>query len=379
MIARRGILASCATAGLMMLSAIGRVATAEEAVSFIGDVRAAVAVQQRDQADGTTVTEFLPALRVRPGVYLVASPSVSFRFRFAGLANRDMHGLRFDLDGPTDPGVVTVDSAYLQFQPNDRLQVRVGRLQTAFELDSVVEDGLSRHDSGGLAIDWTDGVHIALGKPKGTRLHYIGQVNRQDRSTNGVGARGPVTFESEASRVTHFLGLELAPSGSVTQAMIDMTWIPSALSEGAQGGRGTQDFLSFTARIAMDQDVAAGRVLHPAIEIGWMPITPQLESLGFASRTGRASGLALVAGLDIRLLARGALGLQLARIPAGFIASPDYPPNSRSAELRYSWWPIESRLKLDLRYRVRQQILRVSETDSRQTAHNLQLRATLRF
>jgi hypothetical protein len=58
--------------------------------------------------------------------------------------------------------------------------------------------------------------------------------------------------------------------------------------------------------------------------------------------------LALVAGIDIRPLARGALGLQLARIPAGFIASPDYPANSRSAELRYSWWPIESRLKLDL-------------------------------
>lgn len=351
----------------------------EGAIAFTGDARAAIAIQQRDLADGTTETELLPALRLRPGIDVLPGSEVSFRFRLAGLLNRDMHGLRFDADGPADPGVIAVDSAYLQFKPDDRLQVRVGRFQTAFELDSVVEDGLSRHDSGGVAVDWTDGVHIALGKPKGTRFHYIGQVNRNDRSTNGVGARGPVTFESGSSRVTHFLGLELAPSGGVTQAMVDMTWIPEAMVDDSQGSRGSRDFLSFTARLAADHNVAAGRVLHPALEIGWMPVTPQLESLGFASRSGRASGLALVAGLDIRPLARGALGLQLARIPAGFIASPDYPTNSRSAELRYSWWPIESRLKVDLRYRVRQKLLRASESESRQTAHNLQLRATLRF
>jgi hypothetical protein len=351
----------------------------EGSIAFTGDARAAIAIQQRDLADGATETELLPAFRLRSGLDVLPGSAVSLRFRVAGLINKDMHGLRLDVDGPADAGVIAVDSAYLQFKPSDRLQVRVGRFQTAFELDSVVEDGLSRHDSGGLAIDWTDGMHVVLGKPSGTRFHYIGQVNRHDRSTNGVGARGPVTFENGASRVTHFLGLELAPSGSVTQAMIDMTWIPDALAEDSQGGGRKKDFLSFTTRLAVDHNVAAGRVLHPALEIGWMPITPQLESVGFASRSGRASGLALVVGIDIRPFARGALGLQLARIPAGFIASPDYPANSRSAELRYSWWPIESRLKLDLRYRVRQQLLRASETDSRQTAQNLLLRATLRF
>jgi hypothetical protein len=365
--------------GMALFVLSGLSVAGEAAIAFTGDARAAVAIHQRDLADGTTATELLPALRLRPGIDVMPGSAMSFGFRLAALLNRDMHGLQFDADGPADPGVIAVDSAYLQFKPSDRLQARVGRFQTTFELDSVVEDGLSRHDSGGVAVDWTDGVHIALGEARGTRLHYIGQFNRNDRSTNGVGARGPVTFENGASRVTHFIGLELAPSGSLTQAMIDMTWIPNALADGTQDGRGTRDFLSFTARIAADHDVAVGRVLHPALEIGWMPITPQLESLGFASRSGHASGLALVAGLDIRPLARGALGLQLARIPAGFIASPDYPANSRSAELRYSWWPVESRLKLDLRYRVRQQILRTSEADSRQTAHNLQLRATLRF
>lgn len=351
----------------------------EGAIAFTGDARAAIAIQQRDRADGTTETELLPALRLRPGIDVLPGSAVSFRFRLAGLLNRDVHGLRFDADGPGDPGVIAVDSAYVQFKPDDRLQVRVGRIQTVFELDSVVEDGLSRHDSGGVAVDWTDGMHIALGQPTSTRLHYIAQFNRSDRSTNGVGARGPVTFENGASRVTHFLGLELAPKGSVTQAMVDMTWIPEALADGVQGDRGNRDFLAFTARLAADYKVAEGLVLHPALEIGWMPVTPKLESLGFASRSGRASGLALVTGIDIRPLARGALGLQLARIPAGFIASPDYPANSRSAELRYSWWPIESRLKLDLRYRLRQRMLRAAESDSRQTAHNLQLRATLRF
>lgn len=351
----------------------------EGAIAFTGDARAAIAIEQRDRADGTTETELLPALRLRPGIDVLPGSTVTFRFRLAGLFNRDVHGLRFDADGPADPGVIAVDSAYVQFRPDDRLQVRVGRIQTVFELDSVVEDGLSRHDSGGIAVDWTDGMHIALGQPKSTRLHYIAQLNRSDRSTNGVGARGPVTFGNGASRVTHFLGLELAPKGSVTQAMVDMTWIPEALADGVQGDRDNRDFLAFTARLAADQHVAEGLVLHPALEIGWMPVTPQLESLGFASRSGRASGLALVAGIDIRPLARGALGLQLARIPAGFIASPDYPANSRSAELRYSWWPIESQLKLDLRYRLRQQMLRAAESDSRRTAHNLQLRATLRF
>ncbi len=366
-------------AGVAVSALCGLAVAAEGAIAVTGDVRAAFVIQHRDRADGSPETDFLPALRVRPGFDVKPDSVVSFRFRLAGLVNRSMHGLRFDGDGPADPGVITLDSAYLQFEPDDRLQLRIGRLQTAFELNSVVEDGLSRHDSSGLAIDWVDGVHVALGRPSGLRFHYIGQVNRHERPTNGVGARAPVTFESPASRVTHFLGMELAPAGSLTQAMIDLTWIPDGITDTSQGGRGMRDLFSITARFSAKHELDTGRVLHPAIEIGWMPITPRMDSLGFVSRPGRASGLSLVAAFDIRPWARGALGLQLARIPAGFIVSPDYPPNSRSAELRYSWWPIESRLKLDLRYRVRQQLLRITEADSRQSVHNLQLLATLRF
>lgn len=361
-----------------LLAAPGAAAEANS-WSGTGDVRAAIAWQQQDLADGGTDADLLPALRLRPGIQYSPDDTFSLRLRLAGQLNRDMSGLRFDVDGPARPGVFAIDTANAQWRPSKHMQLRVGRFQTAFELDSVVEDGLSRHDSGGLAVDWTDGLHLTLGEADGLRVHYIGQINRRDRSTNGVGSRGPVSFERDASRVTHFLGVEMRPFGPITQAMVDLTWIPDSMSDSVAGEGGVRDLLALTGRMAADFPIAGERVLHPAFEIGWIPVPPQLATLGPYPGAGRAQGLALVAGLDIRPLAGGALGLQLARVPVGFITSPDYLPNTRSAEVRYSWRFPESRLKLDVRYRLRQELAQLAEGGSRRTTHNVLLRATLQL
>jgi hypothetical protein len=113
--------------------------------------------------------------------------------------------------------------------------------------------------------------------------------------------------------------------------------------------------------------------------VGYMPNAPAQDALGIGSTQAAADAFAVVAGLDLRPLGAGALGLQLARIPAGYLASPDYPPNTRSVEMRYSWSIAALAMKLDLRYRLRQDLERPAGAVATRTDQNLLLRATVRF
>lgn len=348
------------------------------ALAYSGDLRTSLALNLQEVRDGSEHSVLLPAMRIREGLVLTLHPAVQLRMRLAGLLDKRTSKLEFHLDDPATTGNFTLDTAYLHFSPHEKFTLQVGRLQTAFELDSVVEDSLSRHDSSGLAIDWTNGLHLIFGAAAATRLHYIGQANRKSGTTNGVGNRGPVTLAEQNSRVTHYLALEFKPQGPLTQLVVDVTTIPSALHTNGLNTHGSHDLVALTTRAAADFDLGHGLVLHPALELGFTPVTPEKQALSLARSDGGTQGLAVIAGIDLKNLGKGAVGVQYAEVKAGYLLSPDYPPNTRSIELRYSL-PVTATMKADLRYRQRRELEKSHGAAATLVDHNLLLRVTLRF
>jgi hypothetical protein len=107
-------------------------------------------------------------------------------------------------------------------------------------------------------------------------------------------------------------------------------------------------------------------------------MTPGKAAMGLVGGVTRTRGYAWVAGLDLKKPGSGALGLQWARTAAGYLVSPDYPPNTHSVEVRYSL-PIRGNMKMDLRYRLRQDLEKPIGAITRKMDRNLLLRLTVKF
>ncbi len=193
----------------------------ERHVKFIGDARAALAFKSRGDRDGEHSSEVTPAVRLRGGAAVSFLPWLDGTARLALRIDDDIEGFdfRFNYNEGIEAGDVTFDELFLALKADESLTIKGGRLQTAFEVDSVVKNSLSRHDSSGLDITWTDGVYGIIGRPSAFRLHLIGQVNPDDGPTNGVGDRGPMDYEDDASRVTYYVGLEAPPPKAVHPAL----------------------------------------------------------------------------------------------------------------------------------------------------------------
>jgi len=358
----------------------------EQYVTFGGDVRTALALNLRGNRDGTDRTNILPVVRVRGGVTLSPTPWFSATARLAGFFDEELQGLgfRFSHRRTIQSGDVTFDELFLLLKPHESLTIKIGRLQTEdppFELDSVVLDSLSRHDSSGLDVDWTDGVHVIIGRPSSFKLHMIGQVNPKEGPTNSVGVRGPLDFVDGASRVTYYMGLEAPPLKPFTQLVADVTIIPQALRPLGLGTDTKEDVVAFTMRAAADfplQDGSKPLTLHPFTEFGAMVRTPQETVLGISTSEERADPFAFVVGFDLKNLGPGALGLQFGWAQAGYLISPDYPNNAWSIETRYKVG-IAKNTVFEIRYRHRQDIEKLVGVLERQTDDNILARMTVKF
>lgn len=352
-------------------------------VTFDGDLRAALALNIREDRAGTDRTELLPAIRARGGATISVTPWLEARARLAGFLDKDVDGLGFRLSHrrTIQSGDVTFDSLFLTLRPHELFTLKIGRLQTQFEVDSVVQDSLSRNDSGGLEVNWTDGVYLTIGKSSSFKLHFIGQVNPVEGPTNGIGVRGPLVFEDGASRVTYYLGLEAPALAPFTQLIADVTIIPQAFRPLGLGTGPKEDAVAFTLKAAADfapPDGTKRLVLHPFLEFGAMLSTPQESALGISNSTERAGQVAVVAGLDLKGLGPGALGLQFAWVQAGYLISPDYPNNAWSLEARYKARVVKN-VVFEVRYRHRQDIDQFLEVSERQTDDNILARLTVKF
>ena len=352
-------------------------------VMFDGDLRAALSLNIRGNRDGTDRLELLPVVRVRGGATISVTPWLDARARLAGFLDKDVDGLdfRFSHRRTIQSGDATFDSLSLTLRPHELLTLKIGRLQTQFEVDSVVQDSLSRNDSGGLDVNWTDGVYLTIGKSSSFKLHLIGQVNPAEGPTNGVGLRGPLDFRDGASRATYYVGLEAPPLTPLTQLTADVTIIPRGLRPLGLGSDSQEDAVAFTLKAAADfalQDGTKLPILHPFLEFGAMVSTPRESVLGISNSTERAGQVAVVAGLDLKHLGPGALGFQFGWVQAGYLISPDYPNNAWSIEARYKVRVIKN-VVFEARYRHRQDIDKLLDAPERRTDDNILARLTVKF
>ena len=352
-------------------------------VTFDGDVRAALALNIREDRVGTDRTELLPAVRARGGATISVTPWLEARARLAGFLDKDVDGLGFRLSHrrTIQSGDVTFDSLFLTLRPHELFTLKIGRLQTQFEVDSVVQDSLSRNDSGGLEVNWTDGVYLTIGKSSSFKLHLIGQVNPEMGPTNNIGIRGPMDFGDGVSRVTYYAALEAPSLTPFTQLIADVTIIPQTLRPLGLGTGATEDVVAFTLKAAADlalQDGTKLPILHPFLEFGAMVSTPRESVLGISNSTERAGQVAAVAGLDLKHFGPGALGFQFGWVQAGYLISPDYPNNTWSIEARYKVSVVKN-VVFEARYRHRQDIDKLLDAPQRRTDDNILARLTVKF
>jgi hypothetical protein len=351
-------------------------------VTFIGDVRAAVPYNRRGKRDGDDFAKVIPAVRLRGGAAVSFFPWLGVTARLALGIDTEIEGFdfQFKFDGGLEPGDVTFDELFLTLKPHELLTIEGGRLQTAFEVDSVVGDSLSRQDSPGLDITWTDGFHVIIGRPSAFTLHLIGQENPEDGPTNGVGARGPIDFEDGASRFTYYAALEAPPSEPFTQLLADVTIIPQALRPDGLASEAKENVVAFTLKGAADFPLSwlEPIILHPFGEFGVMVWTPQENVLKVSNSTESAGRFAVVAGLDLKHLGPGSLGFQFNWTQPGYLISPDYPNNAWSIETRYKVGIFKNAV-FDIRYRHRQEIDKIVGAQERQTDDNIQARITVKF
>jgi hypothetical protein len=354
----------------------------ERHVTLIGDVRAALPVNRRGKRDGDDVTKVTPAIRLRGGAVVSFLSWLEGTARLALRIDNEIEDFdfRFSHRGGIESGDVTFDELFLTLTPHELLTIEGGRLQTAFEVESVIGDSLSRHDSSGVDIDWTDGVYVMIGEPGSFTLHVIGQANPEDGPTNGVGSRGPIDFDDGASRFTYYAALQTPPLEPFTQLVADVTIIPQALRPEGLGSDVKENVVAFTMKAAADFPLTWLQpiILHPFGEFGVMAWTPQEDVLKVSSSTESAGRFAVVAGLDLKKLGPGALGFQFNWTQPGYLISPDYPNNTWSIETRYKV-PIAANVVFDLRYRHRQEIEKLVGAAARQTDDNVQARVTVKF
>jgi hypothetical protein len=348
----------------------------QDQLDFAGDLRTSLARNKRRERDESEDATYTPTLRIRYGFTAALAPNIEFKARAAGLFTKDTDGISLRAQGPIETGDITVDSMFLRFKPSPAITIDLGRLQTAFELDSVVEDSLSRHDSSGTAVDWTNGIHAIVGSEESYRIHFIAQRNTKNGSTNAVGTIGPVSFEDKDSRVTYYVGLQLPPTNFITQFIADVTVIPDALRPLGLENTRSANIVAATLKAAADFTVGK-RTVHPFLELGATLTDTQKEVRALSGAAESAGRMAVVSGFDVMEIGPGDLGIQAAWVQAGFIISPDYPANAFSVEVRHRTRFGENAV-FEIRYRHREDINKTVNPVAR-VDHNVQLRFTLEF
>src|SRR5690606_828341 len=311
---------------------------------FSGDLRGGWFASERTARDGTETDQDAFNARLRVAVERGLGEHWTVRTRVAGRFSSEQDGTDVYLRGyaPTRTGAafgdITLDEAYLGYRaPDDGLRLRIGRFQSAFALPGVASKGLDRNDSPNIDINWTDGVHLDMPVAGGWRGHVVGQYRH--RKGSGAVAHAPLDFSDSGSRATPFLGLENKQRlGPVTHRMVSLTWMPESLTDRGLGNTAREDYVAIDARIAAEWPLREGGPRFVAgAEVAYAPRTP----LGTAAGTG---GSGDTGGLAWQVLAsvydfapKHHIGIAVGRADAGWLLSPDYRPNDRSAEIRYQW------------------------------------------
>lgn len=234
-------------------------------LSWGGDVRAGYFSLHRDDRNGSSdVTDEFRG-RIRLGLEAKLSDALSAKARFAGRYSTYQNDNYFKLFSsiPADDGLrrgdSTLDEFYLAYNPAPDWTVKLGRMQTKFELAGVAKKSLDRNDSPNVDIAWTDGMHVTHKGAGGWNSHLILQRNLSAGPTNVL--RSPLAFTEDDSRVMLFMGLENnEAAGPVVQRALDLTYMPDALRrDGTATGR-IEDYWGLVGRLAAQWPMGGGGI-----------------------------------------------------------------------------------------------------------------------
>ena len=336
-----------------------------------GDARGGWFASETTARDGTESSQDAFNARLRLAIERSLGERWSVRTRVAGRFSSDQDDTDFYLRGyaPTRTGAafgdVTLDEAYLGYQaPDNGLRLKLGRFQTAFAVPGVASKGLDRNDSPSIDVHWTDGVHLDMPVAGGWRGHAI--AHYRHRKGSGAVAHAPLDFSDDGSRTTVFLGLENKQRlGPVTQRMLSLTWMPDSLADHGLADPSRADYLTIDARIAAEWPVRDGGPRFVAgAEVGYAPTTP-LHAAVNTGGSGDTDGLAWQVQASLYDFAPNHhIGVAIGGADAGWLLSPDFRPNDRSAELRYQWQFLP-KTSMEARFRERNELEHPAGTRAR--------------
>jgi len=354
-------------------------------LSIKGDVRAGYFSKNREDRNFSENSTDEFRLRLRIGLKAQLSNQWFAKARWAGRYSTNEsndNNFEFFENIPSGDGLrlgdSTIDELYFGFKPNKQWKIKVGRMQTSFELVGVAKKSLDRNDSPNTDITWTDGLHAVHKGANGWNTNLILQYN-SDEGASAV-RRNTLNFTDSASRWTYFAGFENKRKlGSIVQRGIDISYLPSSLrKDGTAAGR-VEDYWVITGRVAAAWPVGKKKIQFLiGLELGYAPTTPTeaAKSIGAGDDTSGFAGQ--ITFNLINFMPKHSVGLVIGRAGAGYLISPDFRENTNLVEVRYKW-AIDKKQKVEARIRAREDIDSVTGSLQNRVDKDFYLRYTRKF
>ena len=376
------ILLSCGCATLALSAQASN--PINDTLAWSGDLRGGYYSLHRDDRDGTSdITDEFRA-RIRLGLEAQLSDKLRAKARFAGRYSTYQNDNHFKIftHAPSEDGLrrgdSTLDEFYLAYSPAPEWSIKVGRMQTKFELDGVAKKSLDRNDSPNVDITWTDGAHVTHKGAGGWNTHLILQRNLSAGPTNVL--RSPLAFSEDDSRVMLFMSLEnTEAAGPIVQRALDLTYMPDALRrDGTATGR-IDDYWGLVGRLAAQWPMGGGGTKFMlAGEGGYAPNTPT-ETAMRTGAGGDTGGLATQVSFNfIDIVPRHSFGLVYGYVEAGWLLSPDFRNNNTLIEGRYQW-RIDGNRSIEARLREREDLDSITGAARDRTDQDFYVRYTQKF
>ncbi|MBL8476126.1 MAG: hypothetical protein JNK71_08635 [Methyloversatilis sp.] len=380
---RSTLYASVLAVALATPVSVGAADPAPGEFAFSGDARMGYFGREREDRNGSRSDESDWRIRIRPGVLWQVTPTLSAKARFAGRYSSDDSNdnhYEFFTSIPQSDGLgfgdSIIDELNLRYKAGN-WDVKVGRMQTSFELEGIAKKSLSRNDSPNTDITWTDGIHARYGDTAGWNYHVIVQRSEDDGPTTV--RRSPLAFTESASHATYYFGMERKdPKGRFLQLGWDLTYIPSALrTDGSAAGR-IDDYLGIAGRMALQWSLAGAMRFVWAGEAGYAPNRPTDAALRL-SGSGDASGLAFQTSINLADFAPGhGVGFVYGQAGGGWLLSPDFGNNQELLELRYQW-KLSATQSIETRVRQRRDLEQRTDAARKRVDDDVYVRFTQRF
>lgn len=358
---------------LALVLALGSSAYAQDVV-FSGDLRFGFAQFDRDERNGTSVSDDQLRLRARAGLLWTVSDTYSVKGRYAARLhnkgnNTELKFLRGLRPGASSiaPGQSTLDELYVRARYGN-WDHRVGRFQSNNRLVGVAAKSFSRTNSTSWDVGWTDGIQSVYRGTNG--WSYTAIVERNDKDGPSSLRRAPLDFDKSSSRAGYYFSVDSTETGGLwAQRSLDVTVIPSALYYNGLALPQNRDYIGITGRLAAQTTVYQQMKLVAGIQVAYAPETPTKAAMNLPG-TGSTDGTAFEVSFNLMDIRPGhSLGIVYGENEAGWLLSTDHTNNQSLAEMRYAWRPMSGHL-LEARVRERKDLVQLrsamrkrSETD----------------